>query len=32
MIFAVPCHHFEDILCSHNREEEAPIMAKVMGA
>jgi hypothetical protein len=32
MIFAVPCHHSEAILCSQNKEEDAAVMAEVMGA
>jgi hypothetical protein len=30
MIYALPCHHSEDILCSWNKEEDAAVMAKVI--
>jgi hypothetical protein len=32
MIHALPCHYSVPMLCSWNKEEDAAVMAKVMGA
>jgi hypothetical protein len=32
VIYALPCHDCEHIICSWNKEEDAKGMAKVMGA
>jgi hypothetical protein len=32
MIYALPCHHSEAIICSWNKQEEAAVTARVIGA